>query len=361
MELKCVPQVYEWGKKGATSQVAKLLAAFNKEFKIDDKVPFAELWMGTHPNGESIVAKTGETLSDYLKKNPKCMGTAETINAGDLPFLFKILSIEKALSIQVHPNKEVAERLNSVRPDLYPDKNHKPELAIALTDFECLVGFRPLDQIIQFLATVPELKNIFNRDVLDQFSGESPTQLAELFRALMTAPDQKVKVSLKQLVERLQESVEKVKEDSLYPLVEKLTQEFPNDVGCLAIYFLNYMKLKPGEAVFLHAGLPHAYLSGDIVECMACSDNVVRAGLTPKFRDVATLCDILDYKSYKPSTLLSASKKTDGITTVYNSGVRDFGVSMIDVPPSVTYLVPRQHSCSIIIVIEGHGESEQFK
>ncbi|KAF6213586.1 hypothetical protein GE061_011307, partial [Apolygus lucorum] len=156
-------------------------------------------------------------------------------------------------------------------------------------------------------------------------------------------------------------AVKKVKEDCLYHLINKLNTEFPYDVGCFAVYFLNYLKLKPGEAVFLPAGLPHAYLTGDIVECMACSDNVVRAGLTPKFRDVRTLCNMLDYTSFHPSSLICKSKKTDGVSTIYKTPVKDFGVAMIDIPPSQTYLFPRQHSCSIIIVIEGKGDSISFR
>lgn len=361
MELKCVPQVYDWGKKGEASFVARLLAASNSSFQVDSKVPYAELWMGTHPNGESVIRSTGETLFDYLKKNPKVLGIAQSLHGGDLPFLFKVLSIQKALSVQVHPNKETAEKLNSLYPELYRDKNHKPELAVALTDFECLVGFRPMEEIVHFLDIVPELSKLFSRDILDKFSGQGERPLALLFEALMNSPEQKVKENLDTLVNRLSDSVKKVKDECLYNLVKKLTTEFPNDVGCFTIYFLNYIKLKPGEAVFLAAGLPHAYLSGDIMEVMACSDNVVRAGLTPKHRDIQTLCNILDHTSYTPASLFCKSTKTDGIASIYHTPVKDFGLTMIDIPPLETYSFPQQSSCSIVIVVEGKGDSSQMK
>ena len=79
-------------------------------------------------------------------------------------------------------------------------------------------------------------------------------------------------------------------------LALKLEKQYPGDIGVLSLFFLNYIKLAPGEAVYLDANEPHAYLSGEIVECMAASDNVVRAGFTPKYIDTQTLCSMLTYK-----------------------------------------------------------------
>lgn len=79
-------------------------------------------------------------------------------------------------------------------------------------------------------------------------------------------------------------------------LVLRLEKQYPADVGVLAIFFLNFVKLDRGEAMYLDANEPHAYISGEIVECMAASDNVVRAGFTPKYRDTQTLCSMLTYK-----------------------------------------------------------------
>jgi len=84
---------------------------------------------------------------------------------------------------------------------------------------------------------------------------------------------------------------------SLEELLLRLNSQFPGDVGCFCVFFLNYLTLEPGQAIFLAANMPHAYLSGDCVECMATSDNVVRAGLTPKYRDVNLLINMLTYES----------------------------------------------------------------
>jgi len=82
-----------------------------------------ELWMGTHPTSPSRVRSSDELLSNYLASHPNLIGVdvIEKFNAagGNLPFLFKILSIEKALSIQTHPDKKMAEELHAQHPHLY--------------------------------------------------------------------------------------------------------------------------------------------------------------------------------------------------------------------------------------------------
>jgi len=106
----------------------------------------------SHPNGPSKIKDSGDSLFDFIQKDPLVLGEKVRARFGDdIPFLFKVLSVEKALSIQAHPNKSQAEILHSTRGDLYKDPNHKPEMAIALTPFEMLCGFRSMDQIVEFL------------------------------------------------------------------------------------------------------------------------------------------------------------------------------------------------------------------
>jgi len=120
--LRCSIQNYDWGKKGSSSAVANLI--FKEKEAIDEGVCFAELWIGTHPNGPSFVERNGQLLSDFLRDHPKFMGE-DLLNRFDeaksfqLPFLFKILSIEKALSIQAHPDKLLASQLFEKSPQLY--------------------------------------------------------------------------------------------------------------------------------------------------------------------------------------------------------------------------------------------------
>ena len=138
-ELKCVVQQYAWGKLGTKSLAAEFAASGRPDdFCINGTDPYAELWMGTHPNGPSMLKGQGApSLADHIAKKPEMLGEKCRETFGDeLPYLFKVLSVNKALSIQAHPNKKHAEKLHAERPDVYKDPNHKPEMAIALTEFE---------------------------------------------------------------------------------------------------------------------------------------------------------------------------------------------------------------------------------
>lgn len=106
MELRCAIQKYAWGKRGRNSEVALLNYGGDPDFMIDDAMPYAELWMGTHPNGPSILKNSSQKLDDWIKAHPESLGAKVTKKFGaQLPFLFKVLSISQALSIQAHPDK----------------------------------------------------------------------------------------------------------------------------------------------------------------------------------------------------------------------------------------------------------------
>ena len=84
--------------------------------------------MGTHHSSPSrlLDAPSQEKLSDYLAAHPGLIGShvierfrSEGAAEGNLPFLFKVLAIEKALSIQTHPDKKMAERLHQEQPNVY--------------------------------------------------------------------------------------------------------------------------------------------------------------------------------------------------------------------------------------------------
>ena len=177
-----------------------------------------QLWMGTHPKGPSRISHpkelSGELLSNWLKSNQWALGDVVSKKfKGDLPFLFKVLSINKALSIQAHPSKSHAEALHRDSPELYRDPNHKPELAIAITDFEGFCGFRPFEEIQTFVLDVPELRDLVGKDACDMMgtvSGSDPTEsqrevLRRVFTALMESEENMVKKKLKTLLERLSE------------------------------------------------------------------------------------------------------------------------------------------------------------
>ncbi|TFK16813.1 mannose-6-phosphate isomerase [Coprinopsis marcescibilis] len=313
--FKIVPttQQYDWGKHGRNSKVAQFAEASGVPgFVIDESKPYAELWMGTHPSSPSRVKRTGEILSAHLARNPNLIGASirtkfPEADTGNVPFLFKVLSIAKALSIQSHPDKTTAERLHAESPLIYKDANHKPEMALALTEFEALCGFKPLSQIDSALRSTPELSTLLPPSILDSFyaishspspTPQTKTALQNLFAALMALDGTDVHNAIEALTTRYNSSTpNKPHADSDFEsLILRLHTQFPYDIGILCAFFLNHIHLSPGQAIFLGANEPHAYLAGECIECMANSDNVIRVGLTPKLRDVGNLVEGLTYE-----------------------------------------------------------------
>ncbi|XP_069480615.1 mannose-6-phosphate isomerase isoform X1 [Ambystoma mexicanum] len=369
--LSCAVQNYAWGKIGLDSEVAKLLASSDPLVHINPELPYAELWMGTHPKGDAVIVDnriTQKTLGQWIADHPECLGSkVKDTFSGQLPFLFKVLSVKIALSIQAHPNKDLAARLHALFPEHYPDANHKPEMAIALTSFEGMCGFRPVEEIVAFLQNVPEFRALIGNAAAEQLErslGEDPRGVAVALRSCFTSmmkSEKKVFVDqLNMLVKRISEQVAAGKDtsESNGELLLRLHSQFPGDIGCFAIYFLNLVRLKPGEAMFLGANEPHAYLSGDCIECMACSDNTVRAGLTPKYIDVTTLCQMLNYMPAPARSKLfpAMPNPSDPCTSLYDPPVPDFTVIRIEVPASTKkYIVASIDSASIVLVIQGEA------
>ncbi|KAI1005517.1 Mannose-6-phosphate isomerase [Podosphaera aphanis] len=363
IRLQCGLNSYDWGKKGNNSAAARLATATPVQgFSIQEDRPYAELWMGTHPSNPSKDFVTQQNLLDFIKDNPEIISPqpSEQFTNG-LPFLFKVLSIGKALSIQAHPNKKLAEHLHKTDSANYPDDNHKPEMTIAITSFEGLCGFRPLKEISHFLSTVPSLRSLIGETIAEEFqtivkvleTSDEPENelkrkkaLQKIFGVLMHSKKEDVEPSSKLLIENAQGlgadfaagGGQSNSGQELADLVVRLNEQFPGDIGLFVLFFLNYVKLEAGEAMFLQADDIHAYLSGDAIECMAASDNVVRAGFTPKFKDVDTLVDMLTYSSapieeqkmdpvYYPYVTLNAKAYSSGSSALlYDPPIEEFSV-----------------------------------
>ncbi|PVU96517.1 hypothetical protein BB561_001121 [Smittium simulii] len=351
VRLSCAPNHYHWGKVGKASKVA-LLAISDPDFSFDSNKHYSELWMGTHPNGMSFTFDNKQlSLEEFIEADPKAIlgqNIAEKYN-NKLPFLYKVLSVETALSIQAHPGKKLAQRLHKAFPDLYKDPNHKPEMAIAISDFEALSGFRPLEDIIAFLTDFPELSSLLGSEVSKEFiqtaTSDSATikekqaALKAIFSILMKKDPESIKEQLSALIKRTQPLLAS-NSDPVLHTVHKLNIQYPNDVGVFCVFFLNLIHLKPGEGFFMGANEPHAYLYGDCVECMATSDNVVRAGLTPKFRDVDTLVDMVHYfygpakeKIFSPKPWKNGPDAPESkYTMFYNPNIEEFSMVMSRLP-----------------------------
>lgn len=331
-------------------------AAQDSEFAIDESSPYAELWLGTHPNGMSTVSVNNDsdrqTLKNYVESNPKLhCGENES---KDLSFLFKVLSINKVLSIQAHPDKKLAERLHANSPHIYKDPNHKPEMAIALSDkLQAMCGFRPVEEIAAHIEAYPELRTVLGEQVAEQVTvivgaQETRAVLQYMFKSYLECPEECIQTQLTNLLDRLKAMEER---DDLQELLIQLSEQFPGDAGIFAPLMFNTVTCEKGEAIFIGANEPHAYISGELLECMACSDNVVRAGLTPKLKDVDTLVGMLTYKSQMPD--IHRGHFVDNCTLRYKPPVPDFCVEVIQVPAGTTYEIMDVESPSLLLTLSG--------
>ncbi|RCH84325.1 Mannose-6-phosphate isomerase, partial [Rhizopus stolonifer] len=357
-------QSYDWGKLGDVSKVATYAKASGLD--TDNSTPYAELWMGTHPNAPSVVLgdENNTTLRQLIKDRVE-LSTQKVYDQyeGDLPFLFKILSIRKALSIQAHPDKTLGAQLFKEFPQNYKDPNHKPEMAIALTPFEALCGFRPLEEISQHMKIYPELTELIGEKITREFldtvkssrdEQENKAVLKKVFSAMMNGSQDLITDLLKKLITRIKTSSEAISQ-----LLVRLDQQYPGgDVGVFSCLLLNYVSMEPGQAIFLGANEPHAYLSGDCVECMAASDNVVRAGLTPKFKDVDVLVNMLTYRYGSAESQKMTPVRLGDHSLLYDPPIDEFAVIWANLKGSQTEHHPSIEGPSVLIVTSGSG---QFK
>ncbi len=347
---------YAWGTKNKAAFIPHLLG-----LPVEPDTPYAELWMGAHPRAPSVLETLSADLFQLIQKVPELVLGSDCLKrfGSRFPYLFKVLSAGEALSIQAHPDKKQAEQLHAKDPDHYPDDNHKPEIAIALSSLTALVGFRSFTDLIQMLEDYHEISGFIGDEYIQAFKAckteaEQRQHLKSVYSMFMTKalkdPLEYQKAVLA-LSERLDSRTRSSETDILF---RELMQKYgPEDVGLFALYFLNFVHLQSGEAVFLKAGIPHAYVKGNILECMANSDNVVRAGLTPKFKDVETLTDILTYEMSGISLYKTYGSEKE---ILYNPPVDDFAVKQIYREPDEDYTVENNSSPNILLVTQGQIE-----
>ena len=300
IKLQGVVQHYAWGGKNF---LPELLNTSNKENK-----PFAEYWLGVHPSHSANWEKG--SLLQLIESNPdELLGKFGSWQS--LPFLLKILDVEKMLSIQLHPNIEEARKgfekeekegiaLNALNRN-YKDRNHKPELMVALDTFYLLHGFKVEEAIIETIRSIPPFEAL-----LPIFKKES---YAGLFRYLMELNQEEVNKILEPVIERIQplyKNGELLKTEPAFWAARAAIQFCEGgiyDRGIFWIYFMNIVRLEKGEGIYQGPGVPHAYLQGQNVELMANSDNVLRAGLTDKHIDIPELMKHLKAEATIPSII----------------------------------------------------------
>lgn len=289
-QLKCTTNQYPWGNVGKDSLSATLCAKQpgygdddpKSDFKLQEDKPYAEMWMGTYPVLPSYVADTGEDLQDVLDKYPNELVGEQMLKKfghSKVPYLPKVLSIAKALPLQVHPNKDLSAKLHKENPDDFTDPNHKPEIALALSKFEAFCGFKPTEQIASLMKLDCMRKFLPENSSSSDFTKETVKQVV---RNILTADESSLASTYEALTST---SPSSFGPDSYIPkLAPRLASQYEKkDPGVLvALITMNFLTLNPGEAIYIPADGIHAYLSGDIIECMARSNNVLNTGFCPK-------------------------------------------------------------------------------
>ncbi|HJV19784.1 MAG TPA: mannose-6-phosphate isomerase, class I [Sediminibacterium sp.] len=352
-KIKGVIQHYAWG---GHSYIPALIGDHNEA-----NLPCAEYWMGAHPSAPSVIHINGEpvNLNQLFKTDPAAyLSQAVADRFGELPYLFKVLDVHDMLSIQVHPTKEEAEKgfdrenaagipLNAPHRN-YKDRNHKPEVMVALSDFWLLHGFKSKAALEETLESTAELR------VLQTLYKKEGTRA--LYQFVMEMDQVDVNILLTPLVKR----EIRHKQDGL------LTRQQPGwwvarlyegkelntdlDRGIFSIYFFNIVQVNPGEAIFQKAGVPHAYLEGQNIELMANSDNVLRGGLTPKHVDVPELMKHTSFEEVIPEVMKGVPSGQG--EKIYPCPVPDFGISMIELTAGSAYESTAQ-TPEMVIVTEG--------
>ncbi len=353
-KLQGIHRHYEWGGNAFIPQLMHVDNAIGK--------PFAEYWMGAHPSAPAMV-ETAEglmALDQMIQENKVAfLGAKTAAQFGALPYLFKILDVEKMLSIQVHPSKENAEKGFSKEQQAgvpidatnrnYKDQNHKPEVMVALSDFWLLHGFMPAIALKERLSSLAPLQILLPEFGQDDYAG----LYSHFMRLDQTATDK----ILKPLLEIAVHEVASGKVDKTHPhwwankYYGGIVPSSNIDKGILSIYILNIVNVPKYQGVFQGAGLLHAYLEGQNIELMANSDNVLRGGLTPKHIDIEELLQHIQFEPTYPSILKGDFTSSNELQ--FPCPVPDFGLTKITITPGETY-TNKTSSFEMFLVMQGY-------
>ncbi len=346
-KLHGVHRHYDWG---GTQYIPQLM-----QLKNDQNKPFAEYWMGAHASAPAIIDtdQFGSIALDQLLQKDKSLG--------NLPYLYKILDVASMLSIQVHPNKSDAaigfEKEEKAGISLtasnrnYKDKNHKPEVMVALSDFWLLHGFLAPALMQKRLNEFQPFKGLVNA-----FANDDYKNLYQHFMQLETADSDAILIPL------LEEAVASVKNgsvDKMHPhwwankYYQGVVPSAHVDKGIFSIYILNIVFIPKNHGIFQGAGLLHAYLEGQNIELMANSDNVLRGGLTPKHVDMNELMQHVLFKPTYPAVMEGTPINPTEVN--YPCPVSDFGLSKLAIKAGESYTIHTQ-SIEMLLVMEGQME-----
>ena len=307
-------QHYDWGSRDA---LAHLRGAS------PSGLPEAELWFGAHPTAPATIDRgDGMCLDEVVAAAPdEQLGGATTLRNGTLPFLVKLLAADRPLSLQVHPDREqaaaghAAEEAAGVAVDAphrtFADPHPKPELVVAVSSFRALCGFRQVEEALEAAAAFGLPDEAFS-PLGPQGGGAWP----EVVERLLASTDEDTARLLGTCEDLLGGPW-----DATATLVQEVATRSPGDPALMLVPLLVEHHLQEGEALFLGAGVLHAYLGGVAVEVMASSDNVLRAGLTNKHVDIDGVVGAID-----PGAPTVAVQQPSSAAHRYDAPAEEFAV-----------------------------------
>lgn len=402
-------QHYAWGSTSLIDEFVGLPC---------DARPDAEVWYGAHPSAPAYVSPaspwaeavaatdavagkpqpTSLSLVDVVEADPATvLGEANVKTFGPrLPYLAKLLAAAQPLSLQAHPTlaqaqagfarEEAAGTPSELRN--YSDDQHKPETLTALTPMRALAGFRQPEDIARDLTRLgaPALSGIIAtlRTAGDDAAGQehpgasndltdgATARLARAFPAVLRLPQESVIESLQALrslaltpvpaltpdaaltSETAQSDQPGTWGDDALVVAREILDFYPEDVGVLAAIFLNPVLLAPGQALSVTAGVVHCYLKGLGFEVMSSSNNVLRAGLTPKRVDIEELTRILDFA---PSAPVIDDPVVEKLTSLTRRGYRpttsEYAVAFYDVTEGALAPIAEASGPRLVVGLEG--------
>lgn len=341
---------YEWGSRSVLARLQ------GRAWPTEQ--PEAELWLGAHASAPARLADgPASDLLELITAAPqRALGPEVLARFGaKLPFLLKLLAAERPLSLQAHPSpeqaragyaREQAEGLELSSPRrCYKDESHKPEILCALTPFEALAGFREPREALELLTALRV--TALEPSLAPLRAAPTAAGLAESLRALLLTPA----VERAGLVRAAVEAARELRSSAPHRLVARLGELYPGDIGVIVSVLLEQRSLSPGQALYLPAGVLHAYLEGAGVELMASSDNVLRGGLSAKHVDAPELLRVLNFDASQP---VAVDTETVGPELVYLTPAPEFRLSRVRLEGGPAHaLAPR--GPELWLVVEGEA------
>lgn len=343
-------QTYPWGDDTFIQDLCSLEDL--------EGTPVAEMWLGAHPKAPSLIEVENKQISllDYIHTHTAtCLGEASNISQDSLPFLFKVLAAKEPLSIQVHPDKQTAERGFAEENNKgialddptrsFKDDNHKPELMCALTDFSALCGFR------EYAVITANFHHFDLTTIWEGFTSftQHPCEdtLRELFRSIMTSSENQLQDAHTRILKTHSDPESPVHE--LRNICLSLAETYPFDPGIISPLLLNVIHLKAFDAIYIEAGIMHAYLNGAGLELMANSDNVIRGGLSPKHIDLERLLKISNFQPYQPKWV--PASHLDASTYLYPTPAKEFKLMLLELRSQ--HCLPTNNKPMIVLCLHG--------